>query len=163
MHKTIWTALQLLCSSVSHAYPSNTVIFFISPFLSDLFSFFLSFNTVLFLYSTHAIGHLKKLWMSAKGSDPKYYSYLPSPPLRPEVYGVSLEALLSAAAAGTRVAVMLGRPLTLPPIPRQQDSLFSYLCPQGTRSRMDKLKLSSLASWDLKPTDDWVLSLQGYT
>lgn len=60
--------------------------------------------------------------MSAKDSDPEYYSYLPSVALRPEVYGVSLETLLpaAAAAAGTRGAVTPGRPLALPPVPSLQ-------------------------------------------
>lgn len=39
--------------------------------------------------------------MLAKDSDPESYSYLPLAALRPEVYGVSLETLLPAAAAGT--------------------------------------------------------------
>lgn len=68
-----------------------------------------------FFCSPHGKKHLKKLQLLAKDSDPEYYSYLPSAALRPEVYGVSLETLLPAAAAGTRGA---DRPLTLPPLPK---------------------------------------------
>lgn len=56
--------------------------------------------------------------MSAKDSDPEYYSYLPSATPRPEVYGLRLETLLPAAAAVTRGAVTLGRPLILLPMPK---------------------------------------------
>lgn len=72
----------------------------------------------------------------AKDSDPEHYSYLSSAALRPEVYGASLETLLTAAGRyqgrhgtgqTTHPATTIGAPI------------------QGLRSGEDKSKLISLA------------------
>lgn len=93
--------------------------------------------------------------MLSEDSDSEYYSYLPSAALRPEVYGVSLETLLPAAAAGTRGAMTLGRPLTLPPVPKAAGlSLQLSVTHPGNEEQGGQIQIKLLASWGLKPTQD---------